>query len=499
MNKYFIGTTQSSLKGSSRDLDKVASLLKWSNVKWDKTRDDNVTKAALFDYLDAQQYLSVDVLFVYISSHGGIGKPDESGGDGGGYESDGYDENMLLDVVINDDELRDRIVRLRHIGRIILWTDMCYFGSIFDHVSIPNLVHISSSDDSSPALFSDKRGSIMTHILTQLIPNNPRLSLSLVIDEYVNNYKSFRLPAAQPATLQFGTDQLSRLTFRQLLVVKNKSPERTSSSNASSNTSSNASSNSSEPMSLLDRMKSCNCDGVERVERVERLRFDDSAELEKLNNFELRLRRTAPATHESNTSLSKKLEDRIASHKLQTQKIESPNRTQKIESPNRTDVIRIDHKPSGSDSVPDVVTFCSTSFEKGIYRDMCVRDVGAGMRHTPDVDMVAILDRVSSSLSDWINETKPNLLLSLYYYLTLTPIPRPAIYYYHKEGCPACRLFDEYWEKFVAVVGTSFDCEKVDIASISTGYKPPQVPVIRGVGDDRQQLFTVGDVLWYIR
>ena len=109
--------------------------------------------------------------------------------DKSGDEADGYDEVMVFDDgYVVDDELANYIVKYAHGQRIVLLTDCCHSGSIWDIQSIlarkedvsPNIISISASMDnetSKQTKFESKDQGIFTYYFWNTFQQNPKISI----------------------------------------------------------------------------------------------------------------------------------------------------------------------------------------------------------------------------------------------------------------------------------------------------------------------------------
>ncbi|KAK8899755.1 hypothetical protein M9Y10_002077 [Tritrichomonas musculus] len=117
-------------------------------------------------------------LTIFYTGHGSQ-KRDTSGD-----EADGYDEVMVFDEgFVVDDELANYLVKYAHGQRIVLLTDCCHSGSIWDIQSIlsrkenvsPNIISISASADnetSKQTKFGTKDQGIFTYYFWQVFEQN---------------------------------------------------------------------------------------------------------------------------------------------------------------------------------------------------------------------------------------------------------------------------------------------------------------------------------------
>lgn len=108
--------------------------------------------------------------------------------DKSGDEEDGYDEVILFDDgYVIDDELANYIVKYAHGQRIVLLTDCCHSGSIWDIQSIlarkeavsPNIISISAAMDnqtSKQTKINSKDQGIFTFYFWRTIESNPKIS-----------------------------------------------------------------------------------------------------------------------------------------------------------------------------------------------------------------------------------------------------------------------------------------------------------------------------------
>ena len=121
-------------------------------------------------------------LTIFYTGHGSQ-KRDVSGD-----EEDGYDEVMVFDEgYVVDDELANYLVKYAHGQRIILLTDCCHSGSIWDIQSIlarkenvsPNIISISASADnetSKQTKVGSKDQGIFTYYFWQIFEQNNSIS-----------------------------------------------------------------------------------------------------------------------------------------------------------------------------------------------------------------------------------------------------------------------------------------------------------------------------------
>ena len=105
-----------------------------------------------------------------------------------GDESDGYDEVMLFDSgYVVDDELAQYLTKYAHGQRIVLLSDCCHSGSMWDIQSMqkaskeiwPNIISISSAKDDQTAKqtkIDKKDQGIFSYYFWELISDNPELS-----------------------------------------------------------------------------------------------------------------------------------------------------------------------------------------------------------------------------------------------------------------------------------------------------------------------------------
>ena len=124
--------------------------------------------------------------------------------DKSGDESDGYDEVMLFDSgYVVDDELAQYLAKYAHGQRIVLLTDCCHSGSIWDIQSQPsmkdiipqNILSVSAAKDSQTAKqtrVKQRDQGIFTYFFWDLLEKEPDLSVKQMeakINPSINRFK----------------------------------------------------------------------------------------------------------------------------------------------------------------------------------------------------------------------------------------------------------------------------------------------------------------------
>lgn len=121
-------------------------------------------------------------LTIFYTGHGCSLKDKDSD------ESDGYDEVMLFDNgYVVDDELSDLLLDYAHGQRIVLLSDCCHSGSMWDIQSMlkskekvsPNIISISSAKDDQTAKqtkIESRDQGIFSYYFWELLEDNPDLS-----------------------------------------------------------------------------------------------------------------------------------------------------------------------------------------------------------------------------------------------------------------------------------------------------------------------------------
>lgn len=124
-----------------------------------------------------------NTLSIFYTGHG-ASVPDSSGD-----EEDGFDEAMVFDkgYVLDDDLLKNLLSYAKNGKRILLLTDCCHSGSIWDIQSgsymklklPPNIVSISAAKDSQTAKqtkMNQKDQGIFSYFFWKFLNENPKLS-----------------------------------------------------------------------------------------------------------------------------------------------------------------------------------------------------------------------------------------------------------------------------------------------------------------------------------